>query len=225
MKKKIGLLGLGNRSTVFYLEQLNKCYCISNKQQDATCPLLLINTDFSTLNPYLPDQFSKLEPQLLIDLQQVIYYQIEKLIIPNITLHECYERLLTREKLPDIIHPLTALQQHIDINEKVILFGSKHTMNNPWFIKSVEALGIDILAPSADDQELIDKTRRLIYHYQENPDLLQQFQQKLTSYSKNHKVIIACTELSIALSLLPKTVEDRVYDLSLLQIQSALNEE
>ncbi len=129
--KKLALLGLGERSTAFYLQELNRYY-----QQyygnDSTCPLVLLNTDFSEFNPYLPNQFDMLEQRLSYYLHEVTALGVESVLIPNITLHETYDRLIknTNNHIAKCIHPIelaiTELQKAQHTN--IVLFASAYSM-------------------------------------------------------------------------------------------------
>ncbi|HCY80239.1 MAG TPA: hypothetical protein DHV22_00810, partial [Xanthomarina gelatinilytica] len=93
---------LGHRSTLFYLDALNKAYH-EEEQGYSTCPFILYNTDFNSINPYLPNQFKKLLPTLKNYLRNLEKLPISHLLVPNITLHEVMDKLDTNLK---IIHPL-----------------------------------------------------------------------------------------------------------------------
>jgi aspartate racemase len=67
MDRWTGILGLGSRSTLFYIEQLNKGY--NKKHGDySTFPFKMLNVDFQLYNTYLPAQYEILLPQLQKDL-------------------------------------------------------------------------------------------------------------------------------------------------------------
>ena len=86
----IGILGLGSRSTLFYIKELHKKIHLLLGDYH-TFPCLVYNIDFNTINPYLPNQFDKLVPKLKEYLDQLFKLKITVCIIPNITLHETYD--------------------------------------------------------------------------------------------------------------------------------------
>ena len=53
IKTKLAILGLGSRTTSFYLKHLNNIYN-EKKGGFSTCPFLLLNADFNTINSLLP---------------------------------------------------------------------------------------------------------------------------------------------------------------------------
>lgn len=55
MINQLGILGLGSKSTLYYVEQLNTLY---NRSFGgfSTCPFMMVNANFNDINPYLPDK-------------------------------------------------------------------------------------------------------------------------------------------------------------------------
>jgi len=215
---RLGLLGLGSRSTIFYLKQLNKHYNTAFGA-DNTCPLLLLNANFEELNPYLPNQFERLEPTLLKYLNSINTLPIEQLMIPNITLHESYDRLKLHNAFGyKVIHPvkstLNQLQQ--DGQQDAFLFGSNYSMNSTAINKQFNHAGINLLQPNQHDMVTIDNIRQLVYANKETPKDTQQFNALIERYKASYPVVVACTELSIAI----KVNTTNIYDMAMIQMAS-----
>lgn len=220
MKKtaiNLGILGLGSRSTLFYIEQLNKLYNLKFGGF-STCPFVLLNADFNTINQNLPANFSVLEKQLtpyLIALQQL---GANSIVIPNITLHETFDKLNFGVKC---IHPLTATIQKLKEKgiKKVALFGSLYSMEADYLHNYFNAQKISVLQPQNDEKLFLDHLRKLIYNHEETEKYLIKYRKLLEKYSKDIAVVIACTELSI-----PNLDENKnIFDMAQIQIQEALN--
>ena len=84
ISKELGILGLGSRSTLWYIEQLNA------RHQEihggfSTCPHVLLNTNFNQINPFLPDQFEQLEGVVKKYLDALVELGCSKILIPNMT--------------------------------------------------------------------------------------------------------------------------------------------
>jgi len=249
-KGKLGLLGLGHRSTLFYIDQINHHYTSSQeegKDDYNTCPFLLLNSNFNDFNPYLPNQFSILEVTLSNYIEQCFSLPINRLIIPNITLHECYDRLLTIKKTKKergkeqnkekVIHPviLTIEKLQIEHCQKVVILGSYYTMYSEALQQQFKQAGIDFIIPSKEDAVMIDELRKSIFDHQESSTQLEKFYDLLEKYSKEAAVVIACTEISIALSLVSNKFPSKtpsntannerlttIYDMTDIQIKTAL---
>ncbi len=224
----LGILGLGSRSTTFYIELLNEYY---NHEVGgySTCPLLMVNSNFDEINPYLPNHYDKLEPALTFYLNQCEKLSIEQLIIPNITLHECYDRLFAKNNAPDIeiIHPVKATTEELkkDDHQKITLIGSYYTMQSLHLISQFTDHHISVDIPEEINE--IDKIRQLVYNNQASSDDIQRFNALVKHYLGKGPVVIACTELSIAIdSALAQqpidTSNKHLYDMARIQAMSAL---
>lgn len=213
----IAILGLGTRSTLFYLEQLNtKFHAIKGEYH--TFPSITYSVDFNTLNPYLPNQFDVLKPVVAKHLNRLTQYNISSCIIPNITLHETVDQLHTPVS---IIHPITLCIRHLkshNIN-KVTLFGSLYTMTSSYISDIFKKENISISFPNKQDQISIDNCRKQIYNYSETDADQSNYSYLISKYNKESCVVVACTELSI---WSPKYDSKTVIDMALLQIEKAL---
>jgi aspartate racemase len=211
----LAVLGLGSRSTLYYINQLNQLF---QKKYGgySTCPFTLLNTNFNLINPYLPNNFSKLIPQLSMYLNNIEKLDLSHLIIPNITLHECVDQINTNVT---IIHPIheTAQKLHQNNQSNVLLIGSRHSMNSTYIRTVFNQNNILITIPNTEEISFIDELRVSIYNRTEKIDEIHAFQSLVSSYAKNMPVVIACTELSI-----PEQNTHNLYDMVDIQIENAL---
>ena len=132
MTKKLGILGLGSRTTQFYIQQLNQKF--NDKYGGySTCPFMLLNTNFNEINPYLPDDYNVLENVLENYLNKLIAKEVNTVLIPNITLHETFDRIKSKiEGSVEFIHPVHSTIQQLMLNGKseALILGSGYTMNS-----------------------------------------------------------------------------------------------
>lgn len=217
-KTTVGLLGLGSRSTVFYLEKLNALYQELNKGY-STFPCVVLNIDFNSINPYLPDKTSDLLHNLKPVIKDLERLAIDHLVVPNITLHETLERITMRTR---IIHPvmLCIERLHFYKKKKVTLIGSCYTMNADYVLKAFQKEEIAVETPTFKDQKVIDALRKKVYNRQETEEDLLAFRRLLETYKANSTVIICCTELSVINSE-PNNAHS--IDMALLQIEKAIS--
>ncbi len=215
-KQKLGILGLGNRSTLFYINELNKRY---NKchAEFSTFPFLLYNTDFSLLNPFLPNNFEKLVPQLTIYLEELHDLGVTQLLIPNITLHETLDRIDCRLSVIHAVDSTIEAMKKIGKTEAVV-FGSKYTMQSMYLKNKFSEQGIRLISPAEDDMTLIDQMRKKVYDEEENKAVLEQYNALLKMYTFKTSVVLACTELSV----INNNTNSRVLDMALNQINDAI---
>lgn len=223
MKKhnfRLGILGLGNRSTIFYMEQLNKNYQAVHGGY-STCPFLLFNCDFNNINPFLPNSFKDLKSNLLPYFKELNKSPITTLIIPNITLHETLDLMEVESNFQySVIHPIESTLNALKKNKvkEVVLFGSLYSMQSSYITKQIKDNGIKVTLPTENEMSFIDDFRQHIYDNKENPNDLIRYKQLIQSYSMTKGLVIACTELSLVLD----KITTNVYDMARIQIEEAL---
>jgi len=216
-KKNIGILGLGNRSTLYYIDELNKKYNALFKGY-STCPFILYNIDFENVNPFLPNQFNKLKPLLSLYIKEIKNLGINFLLIPNITLHETIDKIYIDL---DIAHPVQlTIDKLVERKQnEAVIFGSLYTMETAYLKDAFLRKKIVLAEPNREDKYFIDYFRKQIYHEQETERDIREYRNLLKSYSKKYPVIIGCTELSIYAS----KDQANLYDMALLQIERTLS--
>lgn len=196
MKKiKFGVLGLGSRSTLFFIKELNRHY---NQKTGgySTCPFLLLNTNFDTINSLLPHTSQELDNLIQKRLNELEQMDIIHMLIPNITLHETIDRLVIKKS---VIHPIHLAVSKIKQHNwhKIVLFGSLYTMKSDYISSIFNTNGIEIELPTQKDMLLIDEVRKQIYANKETDELITKFHLLIKKYTEKNPVVLACTELSI----------------------------
>lgn len=216
-KALLGILGLGSRSTLFYIDKLNRQYNECNVAY-STCPFLLYNTDFSLLNPFLPNNFEKLIPQLTTYLNELTDLGVTQLLIPNITLHETLDKI---ECKLSVIHPIDiAISKLKEMNKtEAVVFGSHYTMTSDYLKNKFVEQNITLVSPTKDELVLIDKVRQQVYSGEDNSQEIKEYYELIKSYASRSTIILACTELSIINSEPPT----QVLDMALCQIGRAID--
>jgi aspartate racemase len=212
--KKLGVLGLASRSTLFYLEQLNQQYH-AKYGGFSTCPLTLINTNFNDINVLLPNYSNALGMAVKQYLDQL--EGVDNIIIPNITLHDAVDRLNAKSQHNyPIIHPVreTLAQLNSDGITQVTLLASQYSMTSPYLLEMFADKGIQVLVPTSSDQQWLDGLRQQVYAGEESLSDLKIFSDYINQYNKDSEVVIACTELSL---ILPNEQMD-VYDMAKIQM-------
>lgn len=218
-KHRLGLLGLGCRATTFYLQDLNQRHH-QKFGGFGTCPLILVNTDFDQINPYLPDNFDRLEPLLAQYLKD--FPACDSLVIPNISLHETLDRI--SERISSKTHYVHPVEHSVDFikskahdGESALILGTRHSMNSTYLKHAFRANGIELITPNAEIQDIVDSLRRRAFDRQESANDVLAYRRLVMDLSKTQAVLIACTELS----LLTKFDEVNVFDMARIQLKAA----
>lgn len=213
--QRLGILGLGSRSTLWYLEQLNITFQQA-KGGFSTLPFVLLNSDFDTINPYLPNDFKRLIPVLSESISDIQSLGIRALLIPNITLHETLDQLDALAGL-SVIHPMQEGLQRLEPDQPVMLLGTRYTMSGEYFRKTWA--GVDVHSPSEEDMSFIDELRKTAYEENPNQQEIARFAHMVIRWSADYQVVLACTELSL---IYQHFEAERVIDLARLQITAAV---
>ncbi|SDX82400.1 aspartate racemase [Flavobacterium degerlachei] len=192
---KLGILGLGSRSTLFYINELNTLYN-QEKGGYSSCPFMLLNSNFDTINSLLPDTSDSLNAIVQDYIKELEKMDIESILIPNITLHETIDRLVIKKR---IIHPIHLAIAKIKENNwtKIVLLGSLHSMQSQYISSAFKAKGIEVALPSEEDRFLVDEVRKRVYAETETIGLIEDYYLLIEKYTKDNPVVLACTELSV----------------------------
>jgi len=216
-KIKLGILGLGSRSTTFYINELNKLYN-QEKGGYSTCPFTLLNYNFDAINSLLPDASDSLDAIVQDYITNLEKTDIESILIPNITLHETIDRLVTKKK---IIHPIHLAVAKIKEKNwpKIVLFGSMHSMQSHYISSNFKAHDIEVVLPSEEDRLRIDEVRKRVYSETETIEFIEDYHLLIEKYTRDNPVVLACTELSV---FKPKNNNKNILDMAQLQITEAV---
>ena len=175
---RLGILGLGSRSTIFYMEQLNKNHHAVHGGY-STYPFLLFNCDFNDINPFLPNLFKELRANLLPYFKELKKLPITTLIIPNITLHQTLDLMDMESNFQySVIHPIESTLNELKKNKvkEVVLFGSLYSMQSSYIANQFKENGITVTLPSENEMKFLDDFRQLIYDNKESPNDLIQYE-------------------------------------------------
>lgn len=217
MKKVLGILGLGSQSTLYCIKELNdKFYQL--EKGFSTFPFMLLNTNFETINPYLPTNFDALLPPLGCAFQQLQSLDVSHILVPNITVHQALEKL---QQCQPILHPIKLTLQHLKDNDlhEIMIFGTKATMESAYFELYFSKANIKMKRPTEEDIKFINDLRQRVYFQAETNKDISEYSGLLEKYTRQHYVVIACSELSL---LKTGKFNPKVIDMLDLQIEEAL---
>ncbi len=199
---KTGILGLGAVSTLHYLKRLNEEYS-KKKGGYSTFPSILVNADFNKINPYLPNQFKKLEDALMPYLNYFEEAGVLNLLMPNITIHETLDKILEHSVFSfSIVHPLQLMAAQLLRHsvKEIYLLGTMYTMESMYIADYFNKAGISCLSINSERILMIDKLRTKVYAG-EAIDTIETDKYMTACFGSKKKLVIACTELSVLFSL------------------------
>ena len=230
-KPSIGLLGLADRSTRYYLQQLNAGYNYLYGG-DSTCRIKLLNVNFELINPFLPDDFEQLIPVTRQSFMELAAMNVDQIILPNITLHNTVDQLSLEKELYDkIAHPLRLLGEVVESRniKEIRLLGTRHKSHGDYISNFLADLGVKVTFPSQEQLRKNEALRCDIYSHSDQSHQFSELYTQVNQYLNDESgiIVIACTELSIAWSSAKKINdiqldESQIIDLSQLQIDTAI---
>ena len=214
---KLGILGLGSYSTLFYINQLNRRY---NEREGgySTYPFTLINANFEKINPYLPNQFERIIKNIRPYLNDLEKNHVTDLLIPNITIHETLDQIIDQFSF-GLVHPLDLLSDRLKRERvsAVCVLGTRYTMQGDYIPNYLLAKGIETMQLPNYLIATVDRLRNQVYQGKEPSEKVLT---KIREICEQHVTILACTELSLVAQKLDL---HQSVDLAKLQIESALN--
>lgn len=215
--KKLGILGLGSQTTLYYISELNRIFNLK-KGGYSTCPFLLVNTNFDAINSLLPNVSEELKSLTLEAIQEIEKLNIDSILVPNITLHETIDQLAVQK---NILHPVHLTVSKIKEQKfsKIVLMGSEYTMNSDYIHTIFNSNGIEIEIPTAEDILYIDAYRKQVYANTASNKHIENYHKIIEKYTAKNPVVLACTELSI---FKPKD-NNKLLDMLAIQISAAIN--
>ncbi len=218
--QNIGILGLGSKTTLFYIEELNRQY--NNLYGGySTCPFKLLNVNFDKINQLLPNPSEALSKIVSDYLEQLLTLEIDSIVIPNITLHETIDWIFKNKNVPvNLIHPVKSTIEKLKENnvDNVVLIGSLYIVNSEYINSTFKANNISIQNPIKADMHFIDSIRQKVYRGTETTELVNQYNMLLKNYARNANIVIACTELSI----INGNSSPNVYDMVRIQVEDSI---
>ena len=213
----VGVLGLGSNTTLHFIKRLNEVYQEKHGGY-STCPFVLLNSNFDTINPFLPNNFTILLPVIQMNLNKLREMGCREIVVPNMTIHEAIDKLDV-EWQSSIIHPFKLLHSAMQksTKKKALILGTRYTMQHEYLRSFLQ--GLEFIELSDLKLSKIDAIRKSVYEFgpsnQLRTELMECIQSELDSTTA---LIVACTELS----LLVKHSDDCI-DILELQIQATVS--
>jgi aspartate racemase len=222
--KRIGILGgMSYESTIKYYNLILQKYF--EKFNDYNYPeIVIFSLNFQKVIDY----------EVNGDFQNYIYYlmsginALEKsgasfIVMAANSVHAIYEDLQKLSKLPILsIVKATAEKANQENMENLLLLGIKFTMQSTFYHDYFKKLNIDVITPSDDDQEIIDK---IIFDELVLGCFKQESKMKLVNiiekFADIDGVILGCTELPLILT--QKDTEKILLDTIELHIEATLD--
>lgn len=212
--KTIGLIGgMSYESTLSYYEIINK---LTNEKLGKlhSAKIVLTSVDFEEIEECQRkndwQKASEILTQHALLLQK---YGVDFILICTNTMHKCYENIQKNIQIP-ILHIAKAMllelqEQKID---KVLLLGTKYTMQEDFYKQLLINSKIEVFIPKSND---ILKLNDIIFNELckgvINKDSKKYLDNLIAQFPKVQGVILGCTELGLIVKESSKKLFDSAY--------------
>ena len=200
--KRIGILGgMSPVSTIKFYDMLIKKYFERNKNH-AYPEIVIFSVNFDRIIKLQESNDMKAYiNELMIGIDSLQKAGADFVVIPSNTPHTVFDELQKRSNIPLLnIVKITANKAKNLGMKKLLLLGTKFTMQSTFYKDDFEKLEIEVVVPSIDEQSKINK---IIYDELVNGIIKEESKKKILDIVKNYNVdgiILGCTELSLILT-------------------------
>lgn len=203
LMKQIGLLGgMSWPSTIEYYRLLNKLVA-ERLGEYHSANLLLKSIDYHQIKSNYHDGWDKIPQLLKVEIETFLLCKPDCLILCNNTLHKAYDKISGDLNLSiPFFHAvdLTADYAKRQGQRNVLLLATKFTMEDEFFYNKLEAKGLNVTIPNKDERQEIQSIQSMLAAGETKPEYIEYFKKLIDKYSQNDAVMLACTELPLAVT-------------------------
>jgi aspartate racemase len=197
----IGILGGTSwPSTIAAYRMLNEAVQ-RRLTRDHSARVVLYSVDYGEM---LGD-WGQADRLLLKELRKLLSFAPDCWMIANNTLHKFYDEI--RSELPDaapMFHAIDLVRTKLIADEvrRVLLLGTRFTMEQDYYAGPLHAAGIEVVIPKEADRARIEAIQPRLAHGEIDPDFTPYFGDLIARHSAEgcKAVVAACTELSIVIT-------------------------
>lgn len=201
--KTIGLLGGTSwPSTIEYYKILNE---LAQKHfgEQHSAKLILLNIDYYEIKQHYNNSWDKIPALLKKELLKLNDLKPDCLLICNNTLHKAYD-IIENDLTLDVplFHMLkiTAKTAKDKKLKKLLLLGTKFTMEDDFFIKHLNDMDLDVIVPSLTQRNEIQAFQTKLSKGIVEDSAKEYFINLLKKYDDVEAVVLGCTELPLVIN-------------------------
>ena len=220
--KTIGLLcGTSWTSSIEYYKLLNQ---MANKHFGGfhSAKLIMLNIDYHSIKQHYPNGWDKIPALLKTELEKLDALNPDCLLICNNTLHKGYDKIKDELQLNSpLFHMLeiTALEALKNKYKKLLLLGTKFTMEDDFFKNHLENHGAEVIVPTLKERDEVQAFQTKLSRGLIEDSAREYFQDLLLKYKEVDAVVLGCTELPLVIK--EDDISQKILDPLTLQCQKA----
>ncbi len=223
--KSIGLIGGTSwPSTIEFYKTLNKM-AHTNFGAGHSARILLSSIDYFEIKQHYPSGWEKINPVLEREINYLNSLNPSCIAICNNTLHEGLDQIKDKLNLAvPLVHMVdeTVIYLNQQGYKKILLTGTKYTMEGSYFRSKLEASGLTVVIPDLEHRSLIQNIQNeLATGKPATSTQLEQTKGMLLKYTQCDSVLTGCTELPFIINA--ETSQIDVVDPSLILCNKLIN--
>ncbi len=202
--KTIGLLGGTSwPSTPQYYTYINERIA-AELGGHHSAKIILYSIDYHPIKSLYPDGWDNIPALLGAELKTLDEMKPDYILICNNTLHKGYDILVEQQEAVlygQVIHLVVATAKKAMEMEckRVLLLGTKFTMEDGFFEDRLRFFGLDVAAPNEDDRNAIQEMQSQISAGDIRDEHAPRFKDIIARYDNVDAVILGCTELPLVI--------------------------
>ncbi|MCK5111406.1 MAG: amino acid racemase [Arcobacteraceae bacterium] len=201
--KTIGLLGGTSwPSTIEYYKILNKM-AQNHFGGHHSAKLILFNIDYHEIKQHYNDGWDKIPSLLKKELQKLNDLKPDCILICNNTLHKAYDIIENEINLDmPLFHMLkiTAQTAKDKTLNKLLLLGTKFTMEDDFFKAHLEKQDLEVIVPNLKERDEIQLFQSKLSKGIIEDSAKEYFINLLKKYNEVDAVVLGCTELPLVIN-------------------------
>jgi len=222
--KRIGLLGGTSwPSTILYYRLLNEMVA-QRLGGNHSADIILRSIDYNTIKSRYQSRWDEIPALLEQELHLTHALPCDCLILCNNTLHKAYNLIRERVALSIPFFHAVELSAHSARQQgmkRLLLLATRFTLEDGFFAEGLEREGLEIVMPDAVEREEIQAIQSRLAQGEAHEDYTRYFTRILTKYAHLDAVVLACTELPLAISSATSPLP--IIDPALLQVKAAVD--
>ncbi|WP_221393064.1 aspartate/glutamate racemase family protein [Dyadobacter sp. NIV53] len=199
--KRIALLGGTSwPSTIEYYTKLNQ---LINQELGGhhSCPMILYNIDYHEIKSGYANGWNEIPGLLKTEIENILKLNPDGLIICNNTLHKAFDLIKNEMHIQvPVFHIIDLTKTYILENnwQRVLLLGTKFTMEDDFFKQPLIDAGIQVEIPDLHERIEIQEIQSELAKGIITKEYEEYFQKLTNKYVDYDAFILACTELPLA---------------------------
>jgi aspartate racemase len=188
--------------------------------------IALYSIDYHDIRSCYSADWSRIPPLLTAEIQRLLGFAPDCWMIANNTLHKIYDSIA--DDLPSdlpMFHAIKLVRQHLVAQRrgKVLLLGTRFTMEDGYYAEPLETAGIKVRVPDEPDKAQIEAIQMRLAAGENDPAFAAYFADLIERHAAQgcEAVIAGCTELPLAITQAISPIE--VVDPLVLQCRACVD--